>query len=148
VLTTIDVLSGHAARTSAEEPIMSIRTVFLITVAVGVTGCAAAPLQFPHAAEILVSRNPPSPGCQLIGEVRGSQGNFWTAEFTKDEDLVVGARNEMRNAAYQMGANYVQIEFENQSHNTADHSSGGVYSSTIIGNAYACADGSSAQFVP
>lgn len=127
---------------------MNIRNILLVAMPIGIIGCAAAPLTMPEAAGILVTRNAPPAECQFVGEVRGSQGNFWTAEFTKDEDLVVGARNEMRDAAHHLGANYVQIEFENPSHNTADHSLGGVYSSTVIGNAYSCPSMRSAQIVP
>jgi len=101
-------------------------------------GCAAAPLQTPAAATILVTRSSPQDSCRFVGEVLGSQGNFWTAEFTGDAELIRGARNRMRDKAYSLGANYVQIELENQSHNTADLSSGGVYSSVVIGNAYHC----------
>lgn len=117
---------------------MSIRIYSLLVVSASMVACAAAPLQVPEAAEILVTRNAPAANCHFVGEVRGSQGNFWTAEFTSDEDLVIGARNQLRDAAYQLGGNFVQIELENQSHNTADYSSGGVYSSTVIGNAYRC----------
>ncbi len=110
----------------------------LTTLAALLAGCAAAPLSTPEAGNILVTSNPPGEHCVFVGEVRGGQGNFWTAEFTKDEDLIIGARNELRNAAYALGANFVQLELENQSHNTADHSTGGVYSSVVIGNAYQC----------
>lgn len=103
-----------------------------------VAGCAAAPLQTPEAARVLVTRNAPPDDCRFVGEVLGSQGNFWTAEFTSDEDLIIGARNRMRDKAYSLGANYVQIELENQSHNTADLSAGGVFSSVVIGNGYDC----------
>ena len=101
-------------------------------------GCAAAPLQQPAAALVILTRNAPADDCEFVGEVQGSQGNFWTAEFTSDEDLIIGARNRLRDEAYAMGANFVQIELENQSHNTADLSAGGVFSSVIIGNGYDC----------
>ena len=114
-------------------------TVFVLAFVVGsLTGCAATPLKTPAAGQILVSRNTPASDCTFVGEVRGSQGNFWTAEFTSDENILVGARNKMRDEAFAMGANYVQVELENASHNTADLSAGGVFSSTIIGNAYRC----------
>ena len=106
--------------------------------AIVLCGCAAAPLEHPAAAAIVVSQNEPGDDCRYLGEVLGSQGNFWTAEFTSDEDLVVGARNRMRDRAFILGANYVQIELENQSHNTADLSAGGVFSSVIVGNGYDC----------
>lgn len=105
---------------------------------VSLVGCAAAPLEQPAAANVIITRNAPSDDCVYVGEVLGSQGNFWTAEFTSDEDLIIGARNRLRDKAYLIGANYVQIELENQSHNTADLSAGGVFSSVIIGNGYDC----------
>lgn len=117
---------------------MNIKTSLIVLILISVAGCAAAPLQSQSAASVLVTRNAPSPECAFVGEVLGSQGNFWTAEFTSDEDLIRGARNRMRDKAYNLGANFVQIELENQSHNTADHSAGGVFSSVVVGNAYSC----------
>lgn len=111
----------------------------------GLAACAATPLQVPEAANILVTRNAPAADCEFLGEVRGTQGNFWTADFTSDENILIGARNKMRDAAYAMGANFIQVELENPSHNTADYSSGGVYNSTVIGNAYRCGDGKSTR---
>ncbi len=119
---------------------MGSRSSLLVTLATCIAGCAATPLQSPAAASIMVTRNPPGRECRFLGEVSGSQGNFLTANLTKDQYLVEGARNQMRDAAYELGANYVQIELENPSENTADDSLGGVYSSTVIGNAYFCPD--------
>ena len=99
--------------------------------------CAAKQAS-PGAERIFVSENPPPSGCVYMGEVHGTQGNFWTSEFTSDRNLLTGARNEMRNQALSLGANYVMIETQSHSHNTAQYSLGGTYSSVIIGNAYAC----------
>ena len=101
------------------------------------SACASKPV-IPGAERIFVSQQEPPPECVFVGEVQGSQGNFWTAEFTSDRNLLTGARNEMRNQALGLGANYVLIETQSQSHNTADHSLGGTFSSVIIGNAYKC----------
>ncbi len=117
---------------------MNFKPPLILLALSSISGCTAAPLQKPAASNVLVTRNTPADDCRFVGEVLGSQGNFWTAEFTSDEDLIAGARNRMRDRAYDLGANFVQIELENQSHNTADHSTGGVYSSVILGNAYAC----------
>jgi len=117
---------------------MKRMNILLIPVSICLGACAATPLQAPQAADILVSRNAPAPQCRFVGEVRGSQGNFATANFTRDENLLIGARNQMRDAAYQLGANYVQVELESHSENTTEDSLGGVYNSTVIGNAYAC----------
>jgi hypothetical protein len=117
---------------------MSYKIPLFLTLPILAAGCAAAPLQAPAAANVLVTRNAPAPDCKFVGEVLGSQGNFWTAEFTSDEDLIRGARNRMRDLAFNLGANFVQLELESQSHNTADASLGGVYSSVVVGNAYIC----------
>jgi len=100
-------------------------------------GCAASPLTTGGDA-ILLSKESAPEVCEFLGEVQGTQGNFWTAEFTSDSNLINGARNEVRNAAYALGADYVKIETESFSHNTADHSLGGTYSAVVIGNAYRC----------
>jgi hypothetical protein len=103
---------------------------------------ACAPKQImPGAEQIFVGNElPPNTSCQYRGEVLGSQGNFWTAEFTSDKNILTGARNEMRNQALSLGANYVVIQSENNSHNTAYKSLGGTYASVVIGNAYLCSD--------
>ena len=99
--------------------------------------CAATPLA-PGAAAVFVSSTEPPPDCVFVAEVQGSQGNFWTADFTSDANLIAGARNELRNAAAALGADYVRVETESFSHNTADDSFGGTYSAVVIGNAYRC----------
>jgi len=102
-------------------------------------GCAASPLT-PGSETILLSKEPAHPECVFLGEVQGEQGNFWTSEFTSDSNLINGARNQVRNAAYDLHADYVKIETESLSHNTADHSLGGTYAAVIIGNAYRCGE--------
>lgn len=99
--------------------------------------CAAKPLA-PGGGAIVLSKEPAPDDCAFLGEVQGSQGNFWTAEFTSDANLIAGARNELRNAALALSANYVKIETESFSQNTADDSLGGTYSAVVIGNAYRC----------
>ena len=100
-------------------------------------GCAASPLM-PGGEAIRLSKEPAHADCVFVGEVQGTQGNFWTADFTSDSNLINGARNQVRNAAYELRADYVKIETESLSHNTADNSLGGTYSAVVIGNAYRC----------
>jgi hypothetical protein len=104
------------------------------------SACVAKPVN-PGAERIFVSHEEPPPDCVFVGEVQGSQGNFWTAEFTQDRNILTGARNELRNQAYSLGANYVLVETESHSNNTAGHSLGGTFSSVVIGNAYRCPNG-------
>ncbi|WDE05989.1 DUF4156 domain-containing protein [Thalassomonas viridans] len=98
-------------------------------------GCSAKP-QNTGSSHILLTSHKAAPNCQFLGEVRGTQGNLLTATFTSDEDLILGARNELRNQAAQLGANYVVIEQQNQSVNLSGF--GGAYNSTLFGNAYNC----------
>lgn len=116
---------------------MNRLTVFALPCAAMMAGCAAQAL-LPGGQDVVLSKEPAPADCLLIGEVQGSQGNFWTAEFTSDANLINGARNEVRNSAYKLQANYVKIETESFSHNTADDSLGGTFSAVIIGNAYRC----------
>lgn len=102
-------------------------------------GCAADPIR-PGGNDILLSKEAAPGGCEFLDEVQGAQGNFWTANFTSDANLIKGARNNLRNAALALRANYVKIETESFSHNTSDDSLGGTYSAVVIGNAYRCPD--------
>ncbi len=110
---------------------------FILFPALFLLACAAKEVH-PGADKVIVSQQPPPSGCLFVGEVRGSQGNFWTAEFTWDKNILTGARNEMRNQVLVMGANYIMIETQSHSNNTAYRSLGGTYASVIIGNAYSC----------
>lgn len=116
---------------------MSKLSAIIIVCGSQLVGCAAKPL-VPGSDQVRLSQQPAAEECRFLGEVRGSQGNFWTAEFTSDTNLINGARNELRNAARALSANYVQIETESISHNTATGSLGGAYSAVIIGNAFYC----------
>ena len=102
-------------------------------------GCAAKQAS-PGAERIFISDLAPPTDCIFVGEVQGTQGNFWTSDFTSDRNILDGARNEMRNEAFSLGANYVMVETQSHSHNTAHYSLGGTYASVVIGNAYYCPD--------
>ena len=119
---------------------MKITALAAIVASLLLGGCAAKPLKT-GADRVFVTRHPPPENCRFLGEVRGSQGNFWTAEFTSDEALLAGARNELRNRAAALGADHVTIETERYSNNTAADSLGGTYAAVIVGNAWLCADG-------
>ena len=97
-------------------------------------GCSAKELN-PGAQTVIITNTPPSKDCQYLGEVSGSQGNLLTADITPDRELIQGARNEMRNQAHSMGANYVIIVNESTSVNQGQ---GGAYNATIFGNAFKC----------
>lgn len=112
------------------------KAVFILSI---LAGCAAKPV-VPGSENVLLSKEPAPTGCEFLGEVQGQQGGLWSSNFTSDSNLINGARNEIRNSAYAQHANYVKIETESFSHNTADNSLGGTYSAVVIGNAYRCSE--------
>ena len=94
----------------------------------GLVGCAATALMA-GAVRVGVSR-----------EAAPGAGSF-TGQFTSNKKLAQGAMNDMRNAAFDLGANYVVLE-ESKAGNTSSgsmwSSHGGQTDVTQVGNAYTC----------
>ncbi|WP_251359089.1 DUF4156 domain-containing protein [Kangiella sp. TOML190] len=91
---------------------MRLLTIFsfalLVTLlAAFLTACVGQPIKV-EAAQIRLLDTEPQ-GCQLLGEVYGTQGNIVTGPFTKDEELISGAKNDIRNQALALGANSLWI---------------------------------------
>ncbi|WP_164084686.1 DUF4156 domain-containing protein [Alteromonas flava] len=98
------------------------------------SGCAAKEM-LPGAETIKVVTEAPEGNCEFVGEVIGSQGNWWTDDVTSTKNKMLGARNEMRNEAFKLGATHVHLV---ESVNTESDLSFDVTNSTVIGNAYKC----------
>lgn len=99
------------------------------------TGCAANAIH-PEAQHVeLVNEVPDSSKCKFIGEVVGSQGNWFTGDYTSNKNLVIGARNELRNEAHALGGNVVYIQ---DLKNTNAWGSLGTTNTTAVGKAYRC----------
>ena len=71
------------------------------------TGCSAVTLES-GAQQVRIVTNEPQ-GCEYLGEVTGSQGDFFTGAFTSNANLETGARNDLKNQANKLGANTVQM---------------------------------------
>ena len=110
-----------------------MRNLTVVTLAVLTTACASKPIA-PGAERVMLVAEAPQ-GCEFLGEVVGSQGNWWTDDVTSTKNKMVGARNELRNQAYAMGATHVQIM---ESRNTQSKVSFDVTNTTVIGNAFKC----------
>lgn len=115
-----------------------------------VVGCAATNLSS-TADKVVVSADHKVPsGCQYLGQVAGNQGNYFTGAWTSNENMAMGAMNDMRNKAAAMGGNYVAL-LTNQAGDTGTGSSGlggGSFEQTNvtnIGNVYKCTESSIAQ---
>jgi len=111
------------------------RAFCLVLVAMSVVGCSAQVVR-PEAQSVeIVNVAPDKEECKFVGEVVGSQGNWATGDFTSNENLVIGARNELRNKAYELGGNIVYVQ---DMKNTNAYGSLGTTNTTAIGKAYKC----------
>lgn len=84
-------------------------------------------------------------GCKYLGQVTGSQGNFFTGTYTSNSKLAAGAMNDLRNQTQKIGGNYVQL-MTNQASTTG---SGGLLGDGLqqtgvvnTGNVYNCPESS------
>ena len=106
-----------------------------VCVAVFVSGgCAATPAT-EKGAQVELTNEKPKGNCKSLGEVLGSQGNWWTGDYTSNENLMLGARNDLRNRAAALGGNVVHVQ--NLS-NTNAWESLGTTNTTIVGQVYQC----------
>ena len=107
----------------------------ILIMALSLAGCSANQV-IPQARSIeIVNEKPDEIKCNFLGEVVGSQGNWFTGDYTSNENLVLGARNELRNEAYKLGGNVVYIQ---DMKNTNAYGSLGTTNTTAIGKVYKC----------
>ncbi len=100
-------------------------------------GCSANPV-LPGASNVdIVDEKPDKIKCEYLGEVVGSQGNWFTGDFTSNENLVIGARNELKNEAFKLGGNVVYVQVMNSARAWG---SLGTTNVTAIGKVYKCAE--------
>jgi hypothetical protein len=109
----IDVLRADGTVTGAIEDQSKgdwkMKTRFLLGL-IAITllaSCSAVQLK-PEAEHIRIVTEQPS-GCVYLGEVVGSQGNLLVGHITSNENLERGALNDMKNKAYEMGANVLHM---------------------------------------
>lgn len=114
---------------------MKVGVSFLAVIAAAfVSGCAAIPTT-PEGAKVELVNDKPTGNCKALGEVIGSQGNQFTGDVTSNENLMLGARNDLRNKAAAIGGNVVHVQ--NLS-NTNAWGSAGTTNTTVVGQVYKC----------
>ena len=59
-------------------------------------GCSAIPTTPGGQTVELVTEKPPG-NCKPLGDAVGSQGNWFTGDYTSNKNLLIGARNDLRN---------------------------------------------------
>lgn len=113
----------------------AMNNLVLITTVIFLSGCSAIPAS-PEAKGVEVTNEvPDKTKCKFLGEVVGSQGNWFTGDVTSNENLVIGARNELRNKTYNLGGNVVHVQ---DMKNTNAYGSAGTTNTTAVGKAYKC----------
>lgn len=109
--------------------------ILLLIVASLFVGCSAISAKQDAKSVVILNEAPDMERCRFLGEVAGSQGNWLTGAYTSDKNLLVGARNDLRNEAYEMGGNTVHIQHVSSS---GRYEASGNANTTIIGNVYDC----------
>lgn len=89
----------------------------------------------PAGALVELVNDKPQGDCRALGETVGSQGNFFTGNYTSNKNLMIGARNDLRNQAANMGGNLVHVQ--NVS-NASAHGAWGTSNTTVVGTVYNC----------
>ncbi len=110
-------------------------TIWLALAALTIAGCSAHQLR-PEAGSVTIVINKPDPArCTYLGEITGSPGGWVTEDYTSNEVLMVGASNDLRNQAYDMGGNTIHLQ-------KVDDSSAwiltGTTSISVTGGVYHC----------
>jgi hypothetical protein len=85
-----------------------MKKITVIFIAAVMAGCSAEPIN-PNANQVRMTNTEPGKECKFLGEVTGSQGNFFAGPWTSNENLETGARNDIKNKAAAMGGNVISI---------------------------------------
>ncbi|MFC2075151.1 DUF4156 domain-containing protein [Bdellovibrionota bacterium] len=121
-----------------------MKKLFVMFAAVAfVIGCAATPIN-PGAQLVMLGHEKPDKACKYLGEAVGSQGGSFTGVWTSNVNMEIGAKNDLKNKAAGMGANYVQL-LTQRAGDTSSYSryggGGGQTNVVYVGACYRCPDG-------
>ena len=75
--------------------------------------------------------------CTYVGDVLGTQGNRFTGPFTSTGNLLMGARNALKNEVLRLGGNRVLLQQQQYSQRELF---GGTIDAALLGKAYRCGD--------
>jgi hypothetical protein len=109
---------------------------YLLAAALVLSACSATNVT--RGAELVrVTNKEPGRECKFLGDVTGTQGNRFTGGFTSDANLETGARNDLKNKAFDLGGNvvYLLIQRDSQTGDSRDRKN-----VTLSGNVYRCAE--------
>jgi len=113
-----------------------MRIVCLVASVMLVAACSAIAVKS-GAERVRVTNTEPGRECKFLGDVTGSQGNRFTGGYTSDANLETGARNDLKNKAFDIGGNVVYLLFQRDSQTGVALDRKNV---TLSGNVYRCPD--------
>ena len=116
---------------------------FLSAFVLSTAACKPVALS-PEAERVLATRQPAPSHCKFLGTVVGTQGGAFSGKYTSNENLSVGAMNDLKNKAARLGANYVVIE-NALAGNTFSGGGGGVAVATSNRSAFHFGGGGSGE---
>ena len=128
--------SGVSTAISKRELNVDMKIACLVAVVVMVGACSAIAVK-PGAERVRVTNTEPGRECKFLGDVTGSQGNRFTGGYTSDANLETGARNDLKNKAFDIGGNVVYLLFQRDSQTGDARDRKNV---TLSGNVYRCPD--------
>jgi hypothetical protein len=118
-----------------------MKTLFAIIIVTTLAACSSVAVQ-PQANGVRLTHNEPGNECTFLGDVTGSQGDFFTGAFTSNADLETGARNDIKNKAMSLGGDtvYILTQRAGQTGSYSDDFGGGSQQTnvTLSGNVYKC----------
>lgn len=110
------------------------KLLLLAPITLSLVGCSANSLTNQGQHVVILKNLPSQYQCTYKGEIAGSQGNWLTGYWTPNKNIALGARNDLRNEAAELGANVVIIS---ETLNATDDSLE-LKNITHIGRAYLC----------
>lgn len=122
-----------------------LKTMEVTTILV-LSACAARAVK-PGAEKVVVTHQQAPKSCKFKGTLVGNQGGFFTGRWTSNNRLALGAINDLKNQAQELGANYVVLENTTAGNTTTGSWGSGWGSGSIhggqtdvthTGNAYTC----------
>lgn len=90
-----------------------------------------------------ITHSEPANDCVFLGEVTGSQGNFFTGGWTSNASLETGARNDLKNKALKMEGNRIVIITQRAGQTGTSYFGSGSNQQTNVtlsGSVYRCQD--------
>ncbi len=117
-----------------------MKTLFAIIIVTTLAACSSVAVQ-PQANGVRLTHNEPGKECTFLGDVTGSQGDFFTGAFTSNADLETGARNDLKNKAMNLGGDtiYILTQRAGQTGSYNDDFGGSQQTNvTLSGNVYKC----------